>query len=73
MQPRRRELRAGRVQPVEVDENLLGDVFGLVRVGQHPIGYTGDTRVFTFEQRFERLFARFHEVLRGLSEMYTHY
>ncbi len=58
---------------MEVDENLLGHVLGLVRIGQHPVGYAGHTRVFTFEQRLERLFARFHEPIRDFSEMYTHY
>ena len=72
MQPGGRELCAGRVEPVEVDEDLLGHVLGLVRISQDPVGYAGHPRVFTFEQRLEGLFARFHQMLRGLSEIYAH-
>ena len=72
----RRKLRCGRVQPVKVDEDLLGDVFGLVRIGQHAVGNAGDPRVFSFEQRLESLFASFHESFWSLSgglDVESHY
>jgi len=49
------------MQAVKVDEDLLSDVLSLMRIGQHPVGDAGDPRVFTFEQRFERLLAGLHD------------
>jgi hypothetical protein len=38
---------------VEVEEDLLGDVFGSIRITQHPPGDRGDLRVLLVEQPVE--------------------
>jgi len=60
VEPRRRVLGAGRVKSVEVDEDLLCDVLGFLRVGQNPIGDPDDAPVLRREKGFERALVRRH-------------
>ena len=48
------------MEPVEVDEDLLRDVLGLLGIGQHAVGDTGDAGVFGFEERLERALLGLH-------------
>src|SRR6266571_4531161 len=54
MQPRRRVVRRGRVQAVEVDEDLLRHVLRLVPVGEDAVGDAHDACVLGCEESFER-------------------
>src|SRR5579859_1704413 len=58
VEPRRRVLGAGGVQPVEVDEDFLGHVLGFVRVRQHTVGDAHHARVFGGEQSVKRVVVR---------------
>src|SRR5438128_211809 len=62
MQPRGRVLRSRRMQPVEVDEDLLRHVLGLMRIGEDAVGDPDDAGVFGREEGFEGLLVR--EALR---------
>src|SRR5258708_2499546 len=73
VQPCRRVLRAGRVQAVKVDEDLLGHVLGLVPVGQHTVRDPRHPSVFGCEEGFERLFVRTNSCHGSHSEVHTHY
>src|SRR5438477_8026326 len=53
MEPRGRVIGFRRVQPVEVDEDLLGHVLRFVRVGQNPVRDADDAGVFRCEEGLE--------------------
>src|SRR5436190_8961470 len=54
MQPGRGVVCRGRVQTVEVDEDLLGHVLRLVSVREDAVGDADDARVLGCEEGFER-------------------
>ena len=55
VQPGGGVLGLGRVQAVEVDEDLLRDILGLLGVAQDAVGDAGDAVVLGLEQSLERV------------------
>src|ERR1700674_4871033 len=72
VQPSGGVLRARRMQAVEVDEDLLRHVFGLVLVHQDSVCNPGHSRVLGFEEGFERLVVSTRGRHRSHSEIHAH-
>ncbi len=53
VQPRRGVVRVGRMLPVEGDEHVLRDVFGLIGIRHDTVGDRYHADVLLSEQRFE--------------------
>src|ERR1700674_2703920 len=72
VQPCRGVLSTGRMQAVEVDEDLLCHVLGLVLVQEDPVRNPGHPRVLGSEKGFERLVVSTRRRHRSHSEIHAH-
>ena len=73
MQPCGRVFRRRRVETVEIDEDFLGHVLRLMRIGEDAIRYPDDAAVFGCEKGLERLVFRPDGGHPARTEVHAHY
>ena len=73
VQPRRGVLCGRGVKPVEVDEDFLRHVLGLIRVGEDAVGDSHDACIFGCEKLLERFVVRPESRQAARPEIHAHY